>query len=272
MTQTMFIQKPNLDKVLSADGTPIAFEQVGSGPPLILVHGTGADHTRWAAVLPQLAQQFTVYPIDRRGHGSSGDTTPYSIEREYEDIAAVAAAIDRPVDIVGHSFGAACVLGAAPLIPNLRRLVLYEPPMLREPQTPQRAELLSRMDQALTEGNREAVVLILLAEMLKVPLPAVDRLRTMPAWAGSVAAAHTIPRELRCSDQYGANPAAIQSISVPTLFLLGSESPVSFHHTTEILQTWLPSSQVVLLHGQQHSAMLTAPDLFAQEILRFLRV
>jgi pimeloyl-ACP methyl ester carboxylesterase len=268
----MFIQKTNLGKVFSADGTPITFEQVGSGSPLLLVHGTGADRTRWAAVLPQLAQQFTVYSIDRRGHGSTGDTDPYAVEREYEDIAAVAAEVGGPVDVVGHSFGAACVLGAAPLISNLCRLVLYEPPLLHEPQMSLRAELLHRMDQALADGNREAVVLILLTEMLKVPLPAVDRLRGMPAWAGSVAAAHTIPRELRNSSQYGDNPAAIRAISAPALFLLGSDSPESFHRTTETLHTWLPTSQIVLLPGQQHSAMLTAPDLFAREILRFLMV
>ena len=92
----------------------------------------------------------------------------------------------------------------------------------------------------------------------------------MPAWAGSLAAAHTIPRELRVSDQYGANPEAIQAITAPTLFLLGSASPESFRVTTETLNAWLPDSQVVVLPGQQHSAMLTAPDLFAQEVIRFL--
>jgi pimeloyl-ACP methyl ester carboxylesterase len=266
----MFIQEAILGEVISTDGTPITFEQVGSGSPLLLVHGTGADRTRWAAVLPQLAQHFRLYCIDRRGHGGSGDTDPYTVEREYEDIAAVAAEVGSPVDVVGHSFGAACVLGAAPLISNIRRLVLYEPPMLQEPQTPQRSELLHQMDQALADGNREAVVLILLTEMLKVPLPAVDRLRGMPAWAGSVAAAHTIPRELRNSSHYGANPAAIRAISAPALFLLGSDSPESFHLTTETLHTWLPNSQIVVLPGQQHSAMLTAPGLFTREILRFL--
>jgi pimeloyl-ACP methyl ester carboxylesterase len=235
-----------------------------------LVHGTGADRTRWAAVMPQLAPNFTVYAIDRRGHGASGDSADYAIQREYEDIAAVAAAIKAPVDVLGHSFGAACVLGAAPLIPNLRRLALYEPPMLHEQQTPQRAELLQRMDLALANGDREAVVLILLNEMLRVPLPAIDQLRGLPAWAGSLAAAHTIPRELRVSDAYGVNPEALRAISTPTLFLLGSESPSSFRDTAETLRGYLPDSRVVVLPGQAHSAMLTAPDLFAREVTAFL--
>src|SRR4051794_19341835 len=118
----------NENIVLSSDRTPIAFEQVGIGSPLVLVHGTGADHTRWSAVLPRLSQHFTVFSLDRRGHGASGDAEDYTIQREYEDIAALAKAIGGPVDVLGHSFGAACVLGAAPSIPNLRRLILYEPP------------------------------------------------------------------------------------------------------------------------------------------------
>lgn len=259
-----------LSKVISIDGTPIAVEKTGSGSPLLLVNGTGADRTRWAGVTPRLSQHFTIYCIDRRGHGDSGDAPGYSIQREYEDIAAVAASIDGPVDILGHSFGAACVLGAAPNIPNLKHLVLYEPPMMKEQQTPQRDLLLQRMDLALAAGDREAVVLILLNEMLRIPLAAIDKLRATPAWIGQVTAAHTIPRELRSSDKYGENPDALKRITAPTMFLLGSESHESFRWTTEKLHSLLPNSQIVVLPGQQHSAMLTGPDLFAQEVTRFL--
>ena len=256
--------------VMSQDGTRIAVEQAGSGPALLLVHGTGADRTRWAGVLPRLAPHFTLYSIDRRGHGGSGDGPVYDIQREYEDIAAVAASVNGPVDVLGHSFGAACVLGAAPKIANLRRLVLYEPPMLHEQHTPQRSILLQRMDLALAAGDREGVVLILLNEMLGIPLAAIDKLHATPAWAGQLAAAHTIPRELRSSDAYGANLDSLQAISSPTLFLLGSDSLESFRTTTETLHGLLPQSQIALLAGQQHSAMLTAPDLFAREVIQFL--
>jgi pimeloyl-ACP methyl ester carboxylesterase len=266
----MLTDERNEIKAISTDGTQIAVKKFGNGSPLLLVHGTGADHTRWAGVAPKLAEYFTVYTMDRRGHGRSADTAGYAIQREYEDIAAVAATIDGPVDILGHSFGAACVLGAAPMIPNLRRLVLYEPPMLHEQQTPQRAEKLERMDQALEKGDREAVVLILLNEMLQIPLAAIDRLRTTPAWTSQMAAAHTISRELRSSDAYGADPNALKAITAPTLFLLGSESLASFKTTTETLHALLANSQIKILPGQQHSAMLTAPDLFAKEVFRFL--
>jgi pimeloyl-ACP methyl ester carboxylesterase len=257
--------------VLSRDGTRIAYQKTGSGTPLLLVHGTGGDRMRWNSVLPRLSQHFTVYAMDRRGRGGSGDGAGYAITREYEDIAALAAAIDGPVDVLGHSFGAACVLGAAPMIPNLHKLILYEPPMLHEQQTPRRMEILECMDQALAAGEMETIVVLMMRDMLQTPMPIVERARTTPAWAGSVSAAHTMPRELHHSDDYGANLELFKSISAPTLFLLGSSSPENFKITTETLLGLIPNSQAVILPGQQHSAMLTAPDLFSDEIIRFLK-
>ncbi|HVN55841.1 MAG TPA: alpha/beta hydrolase [Anaerolineaceae bacterium] len=267
----MNIQEFPRNAILSSDGTRIAFTRAGNGPALILVHGTGADGARWAGVLPLLVQHFTVYSIDRRGHGASGDAAGYDVQREYADIAAVAGAMEGPVDILGHSFGAACALGAAPQIPNLRRLVLYEPPVLRAQQMPQREELLRRMEGALEAGDREAVVLILMNEMLRIPMAMIEKARATPDWAGQLAAAHTIPRELRSSDAYTADLEALRKITAKTLFLLGGASQESFKVTTETLHGLLPDSQVVVLPDQQHSAMLTAPDLFAKEVISFLQ-
>jgi pimeloyl-ACP methyl ester carboxylesterase len=87
-----------MDRVRSKDGTLIAYERSGTGPALVLVHGTTADQKRWASVLPMLEQQLTVYAVDRRGRGQSGDSAVYSIEREYEDIAAVVDSIQGAVN------------------------------------------------------------------------------------------------------------------------------------------------------------------------------
>jgi pimeloyl-ACP methyl ester carboxylesterase len=107
-------------------------------------------------------------------------------------------------------------------------------------------------------------------EMLRIPLAAIDKVRATPAWVGQLAAAHTISRELRSSDAYGAKPDALKAITAQTLFLLGSESLDSFKTTTETLHALLPNSQIAILPGQQHSAILTAPDLFAKEVSQFL--
>lgn len=259
-----------METILSTDCTKIVYQKTGEGTPLIMVHGTNGSYAHWNLCLSQLNQHFTVYAMERRGRGQSGDTSDYSIEREFEDVAALANSIGGPVDVFGHSFGAACVLGAARQIPNLRWMILYEPPMLQGQQSPQRALLLDRMEKLLADGKREEVVITLLRDMLNVPQPMIDRIQTMPNWTSQVEAAHTIPRELRQSHCYVPDLSALEQITIPIMFLLGSDSPPFFRQTTETLHSRLPNSQVVVLPGQQHSAMLTAPELFANEIIRFL--
>src|SRR5574341_1988277 len=118
-----------METILSKDSTTIAYQRSGAGAPLVLVHGTGGAYARWAPILPALAKQFTVYAVDRRGRGESGESQHYAIEREFEDVAAVVDSIGDGVNLLGHSFGAVCSLEAALLTPHLRKLVLYEPPL-----------------------------------------------------------------------------------------------------------------------------------------------
>ena len=119
----------SLQKVLSKDGTSIAYWRSGKGSPLVLIHGTSADHTRWRTVTPALEERFTVYAVDRRGRGASGDSNRYAIEREFEDVASVVDSIDGPVNLLGHSYGALCSLEASLLTSKIRKLILYEPPI-----------------------------------------------------------------------------------------------------------------------------------------------
>ena len=116
-----------MEKIRSRDGTVIVYERSGTGPPLVLVHGALATHERWDNISKMLAQRFTVYSIDRRGRGESGDTEPYALEHEFEDIAAVVDAIGQGVSKLGHSHGALCSLEAALLTPNIRSVIAYEP-------------------------------------------------------------------------------------------------------------------------------------------------
>jgi pimeloyl-ACP methyl ester carboxylesterase len=117
--------------VASRDGTLIACEQGGRGPHLVLVHGTSSNSSRWEAVRPRLEEHFTVARMDRRGRGGSGDSTEYAIEREFEDVATVVNALDGPILLFGHSFGAVCALEAAMRTDKLAGLVLYEAPVWR---------------------------------------------------------------------------------------------------------------------------------------------
>jgi pimeloyl-ACP methyl ester carboxylesterase len=263
------------EKVISADGTPIAYWRSGQGRPLVLVHGTTADHTRWATVLDLFQPHATVCAIDRRGRGGSGDAEHYAIEREAEDVAAVvdalAAETGGAVDLFGHSHGAICSLEAALLTENLRALVLYEPPVVYDPDTYPEG-LVERLDDLLTEGRREDVVATFFREMVGMTEDQLASFRRLPAWPARVAAAHTLPREERVGLEYARDFEADRfgSIIVPTLMLLGSDSPSFLRRSTEAVAAALPNADITVLEGQQHVAMDTAPQLLAGLVLAFL--
>lgn len=260
-----------MDTVYSADGTPIAYSRSGAGPPLVLVHGATADHTRWQPVLPLLEPYYTVYAVDRRGRGSSGDNEPYAIEREFEDVAAVVDAIGEPVDLLGHSFGAFCALEAALLTRNIRKLILYEPPQPGVEGTLP-PETAKRMQALLDAGDRDGVIAAFLQDVAGMPPEQVEMMRSLPAWHGRTAAAHTILRESRAIEAYGRFDAGRYStINTPTLLLLGGDSPSIYRDSIDALHAALPNNRLVILPGQQHVAMNTAPDLFVREVLTFLQ-
>lgn len=259
-----------METIHSKDGTPIAYQRSGVGSPFVLVHGTGGTYTRWTPILPALETHFSVYAIDRRGRGESGDADTYAHAREFEDIAAVVDSIGEPVYLLGHSFGAICSLEAALLTPNLRKLILYEPP------TPVRGVqiypegLVDRLQTLLDGGDREGVLTTFFREVVKMPSHEFDLFRASPAWSARVAAAHTLPRELRVAERYRFEPERFTNLTIPTLLLLGGDSPDFFKAAIEAVATALPNSRVVVLPGQQHIAIDTAPTLFGREVLAFL--
>jgi pimeloyl-ACP methyl ester carboxylesterase len=200
-----------MTRVESRDGTEIAVWTSGQGPPLVLVHGAVADHTRWRPLLPHLEPQVTVHAMDRRGRGASGDTPGYAIEREFEDVAAVvdavAAASGSATGLYGHSFGGLCAFGGATLTANIGRLVLYEgwpPADARARELP--PGLGPRLDALLAEGNRDAVVETMFREVVLMPEAEITALRAQPAWPARVGAAPTIVRELRAIPQVLLDP------------------------------------------------------------------
>jgi pimeloyl-ACP methyl ester carboxylesterase len=263
-----------MSKARSKDGTEIAYEKTGHGPPLVLVHGTAADHTRWAPILPQLAERFTVYAMDRRGRGGSGDARDYAFEREFEDVAAVIEAADEPVFLLGHSHGAICSLEALALTKRVRRAVLYEPPVPTGTVIVD-AQTVDELDSLLAAGDRQGVLETFFLKVVKMPPGELAMLKSLPAWQGRVAAAHTIPREERLyvkggAAEYRLRPERFAAVHVPTLLLEGGDSPSFFKSAIAAVHDALPDSRVVVLPGQQHAAMNTAPELFLREVLGFL--
>jgi pimeloyl-ACP methyl ester carboxylesterase len=257
-----------VEKVKSKDGTLIAYARTGAGPALVLVHGSTADHTRWAPVLPMLEKYFTLYALDRRGRGGSGDSAAYSIEREYEDIAAVANSIREPVNLLGHSYGALCTLEAALLVPNLNKLILYEPVIrLGQPLYP--AGIRAKIEEALGSGDREKVLLILFRDIVEMPEHEINQMRKEPVWEARLAAAHTVPREF-ADDDYILEPSRFKNMKAPTMMLQGGDSPETIKAMTGAINAALPNRRIVVMPGQQHAAISTAPEMFARLVTEFL--
>ena len=261
-------QQEHPARVISGDGTQIAAWRGGDGPPLVLVHGTAADHSRWAPVLPALEQHFTVLAIDRRGRGESGDADGYAIEREYEDVAAVVESTGEGVSVLGHSFGGICAIESALLTDRVSKLVLYEPPMGFLASSPQ---VVDRLGALLEEGKRDELVAVFMREVAGLPPDQVELLRSLPAWEARLAAAHTIPREERASREYAFDPDRFRGLDVPTLFLEGGDSPAPFKAAGEAVQEALADCRIVALAGQRHAAMDTATELFTAEVSSFLK-
>jgi len=255
--------------VQSKDGTKIAYNKSGSGPPLVLIHGSTADHTRWNSILPDLEKRFTVYAVDRRGRGKSGDNDTYDIEREFEDVVAVVEAAGSHVNLLGHSFGALCAMDAALRTDRLNKLILYEPVFpvegvkLYDPGAREKLEELSK------QTDREKLLVSFFRDIVRMPEKDIGILQREPAWQARLAAAHTLVREMADED-YWFDPARFHKLDVSTLLLLGEKSPPFLQKPTEKLAAALPNSQVVVLPGQGHAAMSTAPELFLNEIIQFL--
>jgi pimeloyl-ACP methyl ester carboxylesterase len=261
----------SMHQVLSADKTNIAYERRGHGPPLVMVHGSSLDHARWGRSVAGLAQRFTLLMMDRRGRGASGDAPVYSIEREFEDVAAVVDAAGGPVHLLGHSYGAVCALEASRLTSAIDKLVLYEPPFpVAGPSPIFGPDMPERLDELLRRGERDALVETFLREVVGVSEVELRALRRSSTWRVRVQAAHTLPREVRMAETYRFDPARLAKVRTPTLFLLGTESPRIMHDSTMAAHAALQNSRVELLPGQGHAAMTTAPEMFLAKVLAFL--
>ena len=255
-----------LEHVTSSDGTRIAYRRSGEGPALVLVHGTTSAHWSFRFLAATLVDRFTVYAIDRRGRGESGDRADYTIEREFEDVAAVVDSIEEPASLFGHSYGATVALGAALVARNLHKLVLYEPaPGISGVSS----EDVERIDDLVARGEREEA-LVHAFRLFGLTPAELEQLRASPTWSARVAAAHTVAREIRAEEAYRVDPERFRDFAAPTLLLLGEESPDWAREGTEQIRAIVPGARIAILRGQGHVAIMTAPELVADEVARFL--
>lgn len=265
--------------VVAADGTAIAVVRTGTtgAPPLLLIHGAAADHTTFRVLGPLLAPDFDVFAMDRRGRGASGDTPPYAIEREFEDVAAVAAAVAAatgaaPVDVLGHSYGGRCALGAALLTRVIGRVISYEgaptPPGERYGDAALADELAGLADA----GANEELLARFMTRVVGMSEADLARYRADPVWPRRVAAAPTIARELRVEAHADAGLERLRTVRQPVLQVLGSLSLPAFAIATHALDARLADGRVVIIDGARHAAHHTHPVALAEVVRTFLLV
>jgi pimeloyl-ACP methyl ester carboxylesterase len=260
--------------IRSADGTPVAVFTTGDGPPLVLVHGTTADHLTWRISGPLLARHWTLHAVDRRGRGASGDALDYAIEREYEDLAAIvdtlAAQAGRAVPVVGHSLGGRIALGAATLTGNIERLVAYESAPAPPGSSYERPGVVDSLREHLARGDRESTLATFMTVVVGMTEADLERFRADPVWPLRVAAAHTIVRELEAAASPAASLDALGGVDVPVLQILGGDSVPIFGEAVQALDRRLESGSVVTIAGARHAAHHTHAPEFVATIETFL--
>lgn len=261
----------SIEQVRSADGTSIAYEVVGHGPSLILAGGAFCDRSAPTAGTPlaaRLAHRFTVFSYDRRGRGDSGDAPAYAIEREVEDLAALAGAAGGSAFAFGMSSGALLALDAAAHGVGFPKLVLYEPPLILDSH---RAAALGALAQQLhdlaAEGRRSEAAERFLTQAVQVPAPAVAGMRASPMWAGLERLAHTLTYDARISARGSLPLEQARTVRAATLVLDGGASPPWMREANQALASAIPGATYRTLEGQTHAV---DPGALARAIEEFL--
>lgn len=257
-----------MKKVRSKDGTEIAIDVVGSGPPVVLVDG--AMCRRAFGPMPDLAKQLapkhTVFYYDRRGRGDSGDAQPYALDREIEDLEAVCRAAGEAPCVFGSSSGAALAARAVGKGVPAARLALWEPPFILDgTHTPDPPDFQDRIRASISAGKpNDAVKQFMRA--VGVPGIGIFFMRLMPnVWPKLREIAHTLPNDFEAlgdTQRGGPLPAEwrdlLGAIRVPARVLVGGKSPPWMHHANEVVAKAIPGATRGVLPGQMHNVAAKA--------------
>jgi pimeloyl-ACP methyl ester carboxylesterase len=256
-----------MQTVTSADGTRIAYEQYGEGPPLILLHG-GSSPDVWNRIVPRVSEDNTVIVPHRRGVGQSDDSAEYTLERGVADVRAVVDSVTEPPVLFGHSFGGLLAIEAARTA-SVRGLIAYEPAVLVGEYSEQ-ASLASRMQARIDDGTRRAAMKLYIDEVMHGgESDDLERwLAEWPPWPEIVALTDNIARINRAIEQYRL-PDSL-AIDVPSLLLTGTDGPPHLKDGIRAVDDVLPSSQLVEFEGIGHGGPTEAPARVAAEVRAFI--
>ncbi|MGW9210430.1 alpha/beta fold hydrolase [Embleya sp. NPDC055664] len=257
--------------VVSADGTPIAYTSTGTGPAVVFVDGALCHRALGPgpALAAELAAHHTVLTYDRRGRGASGDTAPFDVDREIEDLAAVIAAAGGTAYLVGMSSGSALALRAATAGIGVRKVAVYEPPFTTdEAGAADFAGYVRNLRAALAEDRHGDAV----AELMRyagAPAPAVEQMRATPMWPAFEAVAPTLAYDaaaLGIDTGAGVPAGLLADITVPVLAVDGDASPEILRAPTRAVAAAIPAAGYISLPGQTHDV---APAVLAPVLLDF---
>jgi pimeloyl-ACP methyl ester carboxylesterase len=245
--------------VTSRDGTTIAYDRAGHGPPVILVVGALCSRTLGPGVklAPLLADRFTVFTYDRRGRGASGNVTPYAPEREVEDLAALVTVAGGRASVFGHSSGAVLALDAAEQGVGIDKLALYEPPFVVDASRPALTSEWAAIAAFIAENRRDEALGVFLRS---VGVPGLVRvfMRCLPLWKELRAVAPTLPHDGALVQRFQRGEplpdAAWRRVTVPALSLAGGKSPAWMHAGTLALAGQLAHAEHRVVPGQTHDA------------------
>lgn len=255
--------------VESADGTSIGYLKLGSGNPVVLVHGSISTGEQWMSVAEQLAANHTVYIMDRRGRGLSGDAEDYSLSSESDDIKAVLRVAGERSALLGHSYGAICALEAVRTGASISSLVLYEPPLPVD--SPTAGAALADYAAAIDAGDGDKAMRVAAKHFLRISPEETAGLAASPLWAGMIALSPTWTRELSEIDKTDVLVQEYIKIAVPTLLLVGEASPAHLVGASRYLQHRLSNVSETTFRGQNHFAHVMDPGGVAEAIESFLQ-
>jgi len=253
--------------VRSADGTEIAFDQTGQGPPVILVVGAFNDRSTGAPLANALEAQMTVLNYDRRGRGASGDTQPYAVEREVEDLDALIREAGGAAGVFGYSSGANLALEAAAHGLNITKLALYDAPFVVGDDLPRPPkEIATQLAKLISANRRGDAVELYQTKLVGIPEPVVAQLRNAPFRPALEAIAHTLVYDATVVGDLTLPTDRLRTIKAPTLAVYGSHSPALMGPAAKALAGALPNGQARALDGQSHDIV---PSALAPVLLEF---